>query len=99
MATSNLPNSPSTENFRTFNGNLINKLCKPGNPLLAERGLLPKSEPPKPAASPTSTPITRTRRGRVLPNSRRPHAEKNRNTQEHSNGSKDLEQSFSGSSR
>jgi hypothetical protein len=49
MATSNLPNSPSTENFRTFNGNLINKLCKPGNPLLAERGLLPKSEPPKPA--------------------------------------------------
>ena len=49
MATSNLANSlSSTEDFRTFNGNLIQELCKMGDRLLAERRLLPKSEPPKP---------------------------------------------------
>jgi hypothetical protein len=51
VATSNLANSPSsteTEDFRTFNGNLINDLCELGDRLLAEHGLPPKPEPPKP---------------------------------------------------
>jgi hypothetical protein len=49
LATFNLANSPSSaEDFRTFNGNLIHELCELGDRLLAERGLLPKSEPPKP---------------------------------------------------
>ena len=49
MATSNLANSPSsTEDFRTFNGNLIHKLCEMVDRLLAEHRLLPKSESPKP---------------------------------------------------
>ena len=51
MATSNLANSPSSteaEAFRTFNSNLIHDLCQLGDRLLAEHGLLPKPEPPKP---------------------------------------------------
>jgi hypothetical protein len=49
VATSNLANSPSsTEDFRTFNDNLIDDLCKLGDRLLAKHRLLPKSEPPKP---------------------------------------------------
>ena len=49
MASSNLANSPSSaEYFRTLNGNLIRDLCKLGDRLVAEHGLLPKSEQPNP---------------------------------------------------
>jgi len=49
MATPTLANySTPAEEFCTFNGNFIRDLCVLGDRLLAEHGLLPKSEQPKP---------------------------------------------------